>query len=773
MLINSVSEILHQLASHGWADLMAAHGLDLNAQNLADELTRPLHNIDRSIPGFKDLSPACSRAVEPGSPARSLLFHALASPEVHSSPVGALSAYPSLADLDAIENYIYAAAALSFEDVEDLARQTQSHFSGPVDGEIAIVVLSTEYRSASDSVHGGQADQVFSRTGIARAGTLPPNYNAKARGHWPASDQIGIHSVPSTWNAYLCTKVRPDRTQVLSAAGIGPATPVAEDINQLFWTPIHKLFDGQECLVGETVSLQWLAHHENTKIARIHKFLHSIGEVSRVGTDDLSASPFRFTEGLANLSNDASLPPAVIVPVSHPRLIDIARNAAGVPVTFKVPKSKSTPSGAVKLFWSSLEMRNFGTGGNRPAPEYVHIRHVLDENGGVVSLNDEADLIDKIETAGYDAVHYVDFTGAGYITLTGTGLSRAFDIKAGHSVIAAPDFYPKVDQRQVQIWQRNLRESDPDLADFIRWESQLAPLSAIRLPANPAIDTAGRHPFARSEDDGTEETISALIAVPDSTRSAATEFKLSDVERCSTMPDAAAGIFAPGWAISSDATEGRRHLAAYGLGSPFPEDSKLCAALSAFWPAAAPDTTRTYEPTRDSVVPMVDEEMTHGAAWDGIDGITLSNDGRTVEFPDKDYADYTESSLNNAFDIRKIAAVTFDDYVTRALRTAQVRRYLAQNPSLGATNFLLASFTQVPDGHTDLAQIQTDTSRELSGPAYRFKIITRDASSAKPGDHRRRVANVSSLLEIIAAGNGIAHRNAGSWISLDPILFIS
>ncbi|WP_298966588.1 hypothetical protein [uncultured Roseibium sp.] len=772
MLIKKISEILHRLAPHGWADLMTAHGLDINAQNLTGELIRPLQNIDRSIPGFQDLSPACTRAVEPGAPARSLLFHALASPEVHNSPEGALSAYPSLADLDTIENYIYAAAALSLEDVEDLARQTQTQFSGPVDGAIAIVVLSSEYRSASNSVHGGQADKVYSRTGIARAGTLTPNYNAKARGHWPASDEAGIHVVPSTWSAYICTKVRPDRTQVFSAAGIGPATPVGEDINQPFWTPIHKLFDGQECLVGETVALHWLAHHENTKIARIHKFLDTIGEDSRVRTDDLNVSPFAFTEGLADLSNDASLPPAAIVPVSHPRLIDIARNAAGLPVTFKVPKAKSTPSGAVRLFWSSLEMRNFGTGGNRPVPEYVHIRHVVDENGDIVSLNNELGLKDKIETAGYDAVHYVDFTGAGYVTLTATGLSRAFDIKAGHSVIAAPDFYPKVDQRQVQIWQRILRQREPELAGFIRWESQLAPLSANRLPANPAIGGAGHHPFARSEDDGTEETVSALIAVPDPARSAAKEFEVSDIDRCSTMPDAAAGIFAPGWAISTDATEGRRHLAAYGLGSPFPEDSKLCAALSAFWPAAAPDTTRTYEPGRDSVVPMADDELAHGSAWDGINGITLSRDGRTVEFPDRDYADYTESSLNDAFDIRKTAAVTFDDYVTRALRTAQVRRYLAQNPSLGATNFLLASFTHVPDGHADLAQIQSDTSRVLTGSAYRFKIITRGASSAKAGDHRRRIADVSSLLEIVAAENGIAHRDAGSWMSLDSILFV-
>ena len=238
------------------------------------------------------------------------------------------------------------------------------------------------------------------------------------------------------------------------------------------------------------------------------------------------------------------------------------------------------------------------------------------------------------------------------------------------------------------------------------------------------------------------------------------------------MPDAAAGIFAPGWAISTDTTEGRKHLAAYGLGSPFPEDSKLCAALSAFWPAAAPDTTRTYDPARDSVVPMIDDELTNGSSWDGIDGLTLSADGRTVEFPDRYYADYTESSWDGKFDIRQTAAVTFEDYVTRALRTAQVRRYLAQNPSLGPTNFLLASFSQVPAGHPDLTEIASDTARTLEGQTYHFKIITRAQSREKPGDHRRRVADVDSLLEVVAAENGAAHRGSDFWITLDPILFV-
>lgn len=772
MLIDSIAQILNRLAPGGWADLLLVHGLDIASGNLADELLRPLGGIDRNLPGFEDLSPACTRAIEPGAPARSLLFHALANPEVQTGPNGPLTVFPTLSDLHVFENFVYAVTSSNLADIEARARQTQVQFSGPVNGELAIVLLSSEYRAASGTVHGGQADMVYSRTAIARAGTLPRNYNGSARGHWPASDADGIHVVPSTWNAYLCTKVQPNRDQLVAAVGIGPADPVVEDIDHPFWVPVHKLFDGDECIRGETISLEWSAHHENTKIARIHRFLKSIGEESKADTADLTAGPYRFTEGLSDLTNDTDLPPATLVPTTHPSLVDIARDETGSPVTFKVPQATTTPSGQVSLFWSSLEMRNFGGNGDRPVPEYVHIRHVLNDQGEIVSLNDQEGLIETLADGGYDAVHYVDFTGAGFITLDATGLSRTFEIKAGHSVIAAPDFYPKVDQRQVQRWQNILRQQDPVLANLIRWEGQLAPLSVIRLPPNPELQDASTRPFARSKDDGTEGTISALLAVPDPTRPSTAGFRVADVDRCSTLPDAAAGIFAPGWAISTDSTQGRKHLAAYGLGSPFPEDSKLCAALSAFWPAAAPDTTRTYAPGRDSVVPMVDDEIAQNGAWDGIPGLTLSDDGQTVEFPDRDYADYTESSRSNTFNIRQTAEVTFDEYVTRALRTAQVRRYMAQNPALGSTSFLLASFTRVPDEHADLAEIEVETTRLLVGPAYRFKIVTRSQSTPKAGDHRRRIANVNSLLEIIAADNGIAHRDTGNWVTFDPILFV-
>ena len=77
-LINQVESICQRLGGKGWAALFKQHGLDLTAPDLATELARPL-SIDRTIPGFEDFALEGVRGIEPGVPARSLLFHAFAS----------------------------------------------------------------------------------------------------------------------------------------------------------------------------------------------------------------------------------------------------------------------------------------------------------------------------------------------------------------------------------------------------------------------------------------------------------------------------------------------------------------------------------------------------------------------------------------------------------------------------------------------------------------------------------------------------------------------
>ena len=58
------------------------------------------------------------------------------------------------------------------------------------------------------------------------------------------------------------------------------------------------------------------------------------------------------------------------------------------------------------------------------------------------------------------------------------------------------------------------------------------------------------------------------------------------------LSDGCSDVFAPGWDVTFAEQGDTRFYATFGLGSPFPEDVKLCAAANAFWPAASPDAAR-------------------------------------------------------------------------------------------------------------------------------------------------------------------------------------
>jgi len=94
-LIDEVRAVCERLAPAGWGELFARHGLDLRAEDLRAELLRELPGIDRGLPGFDDFAAEGARAIEPGRPARSLLYHALASPTVLAGVDGqALGTFP-------------------------------------------------------------------------------------------------------------------------------------------------------------------------------------------------------------------------------------------------------------------------------------------------------------------------------------------------------------------------------------------------------------------------------------------------------------------------------------------------------------------------------------------------------------------------------------------------------------------------------------------------------------------------------------------------------
>src|SRR5918995_2228888 len=203
-LIDDVRTVCRRLAPHGWADLLAQHGLDITAPNLAEELARELTGIRRDLPGFEDFAMEGGRGIEPGSPARSLLFHALASPNVLRGPAHeVLAAFPTLAELDVVENYVFGAKPPTIQELKER-----------VDGApLGVAVFASEYRTAMHTAHRKHADLVFARTGVARVGTVEPQYDPERRGFVPfvEGEPFAIRVSPSRFAAYIAVQNSGDR----------------------------------------------------------------------------------------------------------------------------------------------------------------------------------------------------------------------------------------------------------------------------------------------------------------------------------------------------------------------------------------------------------------------------------------------------------------------------------------------------------------------------------------------------------------------------------
>src|SRR5262249_45176810 len=139
-----------------------------------------------------------------------------------------------------------------------------------------------------------------------------------------------------------------------------------------------------------------------------------------------------------------------------------------------------------------------------------------------------------------------------------------------YSIVAAPDFFPLADQLEIASWTRR---------SFINFQEHFAqgapwPLCEGRRAANielPRPDRLAECAFERSD-----VTVTAIVSMRPRSRQYSAQDRLKRFP--SQMPDSASNEFDPGWDISMSGDAEGNYLAAYGLGSPFPEDAKLCAA---------------------------------------------------------------------------------------------------------------------------------------------------------------------------------------------------
>jgi hypothetical protein len=739
-LIDDVQTVCRRLAPQGWADLLAQHGLDITAPNLAEELARELPNIRREFPGFEDFAIEGRRAIEPGRPARSLLYHALASPNVLSAAQGEpLAAFPTLAEIEVVENYVFGVEPPSVDDL--VARFPHA--------DMALAVFATEYRPGAETVHHKHADLCFSRTGVARVGTAEPLYDPRARGFVPFNeeDQHAFRVLPARYAPYVAVHLKGNeslfgpmnfdllrrvpedvRRRMLQWVSKKPRSDRARD----FWVPLHKLFSGAECMRGLDLSVALDGRHVNEKIRRVHLELRRLGhDTGQRVTDD---PPFALTEGIAEFSQDPHDGEGLLTPVVHERLIEPAEHE-GTPLSFRVPSedflrssNPNRPNWAPSLLISP-------EGRFRHSPEYVHVRHEVKADGQIEDLNGVADVAGRVRQGGYDALHYVDFTGDGWITVRCPELAvRITRNVPAYSIITAVDFYPNCDQRELIEWwvQRvpnALRESI--------WGIPPLTLSDGRIAPNLQLIPRGAK--FRPEDD----TVTAIVSLPADPDTSQRPLDGAATIRHAHLPDAAASVFAPGWDTGLDETEGTMHLASYGLGSPFPEDAKLCAALSSFWPAVAPDAGRSFSTHFATATPLTDAEIGIDGElpWDGVPGPRhVPEVGSVVEYASFNHVDYVQSALDGLFSLALTGKVDTTEYTARIL--AMARAYNALRIAPRDPSWRVLSFRVVAASDEELRGAETEAGARLEGSRYRIVFGRSGNLRSDPSNHRRVLVDV-------------------------------
>ncbi len=808
-LLEGVTAACARLADAGWRDLLLAASdgqLDIGTANLAAALAQPLSNIDRALPGFEDFASEGSRGVAPGDPAHSLLYHALASPNVFLAADGAvLGDFPTPAELEAVENYVYGVAAPSLADI-------RARFPG---APLAVVVFALEYRPGRESVHGQHADFCFSRTGHARLGTTDAIYDAQRREFLPgdAENPFAFPVQPVRYAPFIAARMPADPET------FGPLRATADDEQRWFWAPVHKLFSGSECLDGFDLSVSLSTGHVNEKLRRFHQRMNNAGFATGWNEPDISRSPFVMRdEALAAFSTDPADGQGWVLPAPHP-LAELAEYN-GQPLTFLF--SQELAASPTTMFYSSLQLlepppfaplgpgrtqalpenvaiADLPMGGylttispdiGRDAPEYLNVRQKIDADGHDVNLNDRPDMMDAIEAGAYWARHFIDYAGDGWVAARCPELDREIAGRfPAYSTICPPSFYPYANQRGLTEWAES---GAPEAFRTGIWAIPPRPLSDRRLAANITL------PAGFSIDD---DTITAVVSLPRATAPEASGAPETQVRRHLTLPDGAAGLFDPGWEVSQDRTpENQFFLTSYGLGTPFVEDAKLCATLSTFWPGVSPDSAREFQPDKQdddepqtwpTIAPMTDEELgiveVNGQGylpWDGVLGPRLVTvDGvRLVDYPDLIHTDYLETV--DQFTAALTSQVDLDEYIARVLAMAQVYwalgiRYedfgsqyeIAEaldrfQAAKGEWNVL--SFRRLDESDPELAEAQGATGETLTGDGYRFHLFRWNGEQEKREDVRRILVGIEEEALAYISADTLLLRRGDAWEAMQP-----
>lgn len=705
------------------------------------KLCSELSNITRTKEnGFDDFGG--NKLIELGNPSLSLLYHALASPRVKDKSI---LAYPSIEQLDTLENFIY--GLKKWED-----------YSLPTDKKnLHLMVLAYEYRPAFktptfDPNHrlnnNKYAQLVYSRTGIARIGNKDYNYDLENRcfTNLPIAkkDEKQIAITPARYGLFLV-----ELATVSESSNDSIKLMNYQDVEKTnlgdrhFIKPVRKLFN------NSLYNIEFAEYHLNEKLYKLTQFDIDGEKFEFPVTADINSAPFRRVNcsddtGTILSCNTTNESMVSLVRVGNSILLsstpnELVRKATqnGKYLYFKVTpkweenhlsnrryaafkvtdkKSKDVNDAVWTDFIYRRDRRTSRFRAPKNAPLFLNIKYQVQEDGNNEGIHIDNNLLEKTICDGnYFAQLFEDSICEGsisakiiYPVVTDSRelkiqsyLKNLSDVLPAFSLVTAPDFFPYMDSNDIRSYYFNNRY----ITDGHFLEGGTINLSGIRQRGNPQLKDPFTGQVAFKDSYLLDKSFDTLMAVVSNTEKSSIgyhrEYAVNycrDYKSTSFLPDTGTGIFFPGWDVtySSESKDGIRNpfLATIGLGSPFPEDMKLCAAANGMWPVASPDAGRTFQGSLEpfpllgkpsTSVPLMDDEIglhansphviEHGQTqcygWDGEQGPFLKKDKTTnkvfVNFTDIGKADYVENILDPTigFDMSKLRGLESEQLIRR------------------------------------------------------------------------------------------------------------
>lgn len=795
----ATKQLFAWMKENGWLNLAErVSGISFTSGDPADPLLVKIFNRSADhLTGCDDFGG--NKLIEPGYPAFSLLYHLLASPLTRTIINGASSSdpihYPSLEHLDVLENFIYSLQQLP---------------KGIMDRKnIVLAVFSYEYRPGIQTPHEKYADLVFARAGISRVGTQPLVYDKLNRcfTNKPVNQQKEkeIAVTPARYALFLAERARYDQIARWDNMKADDSWQYA------FLRPIRKLFNGDPLLEGK--QLFFSESHRNEKLRRV-MMVEALQSNVTANIFRLSEPPFvretaSSTNPTSTLNNSDKWDKTLVQLETHGSSVTLAsipdilvrrafQDVAGkqervrlkIPAklspdkyghtnrrytSFKIISKEGNRKDAWDIIWENTIYRQKNLTNYhvpRNAAMFMNIREQLDEQGNIKQYlgpgapNLQAE-IDKSYWVGLFEDSLCDGCICAELGTSGENANSnpldKISVLPAFSVVTAPDFFPYFSSDAIKHYEKLFLLGGVNDMGGARFRANPGiHLPGTEISAFPLLFKSIDPAMRNSVEEQAARTILSMLSYKTerNLNLTITQGAVATLQRSSYLPDSATRIFYPGWDITYAGPEDKgrernvRFYATYGLGSPFVEDSKLCAAANGMWAAASPDSARTFRGSLTKVptgintsiypptaVPLLDIELgihpqSPAAAlcqytctgWDGEYGpyLRMDKDNLLVNFTDIGAADYVKNAMDNKFDMSKLRQITLSEMLNRMNALDRCNAYL---PDL-IKNFWLVGVETVADWAKDTRIISIPPSLHTGTNSW---AATSHLSSGGPG----------------------------------------